>query len=221
MTAFSLAASAQDEAADSGEMSSPALFGYMVSQQVGLDDLGFTDEEKMEFLAGFQEGLAGGSLEAIQDQLPQLQQFLQTRAMAAQAKAAAELADATEVFVEDLESDPNVVKDETGFYYEIIEQGDGDAPTAEDQVVVNYEGSLIDGTVFDSSFERGEPATFPMGGVIPGFSGGLSKIGEGGKVRIYIPGDLGYGANPPPQSGIPPNAYLIFDAEIVDILPAK
>ncbi len=214
-TTFSASAEEQTEA---GKMSSPALFGYMVSQQVGLDELGFSDEEKAEFLAGFQKGLKDGSMEAVQDQLPQLQQFLQQRAMAAQAKTAAEEKEAAAVFVEDLESNPDIQKDESGFYYEIIEEGSDVTPTMQDEVVVNYEGSLIDGTVFDSSYDRGEPATFPMGGVIPGFSGGLSKIGEGGKVRIYIPSDLGYGDNPPAQSPIPPGAMLIFDAEIIDVV---
>lgn len=217
LSAITLSASAEDQTA-SKDMSPPALFGYMVSQQVGLDQLGFSDEEKAEFLKGFQSGLKGGSMEAIEDQLPQLQQFLQQRAMAAQAKEMAKEKEATQVFIEDLEGNPDVQKDDTGFYYEIIEEGDGDAPTMSDDVVVNYEGSLIDGTVFDSSYDRGEPATFPMGGVIPGFSGGLAKISEGGKVRIYIPSDLGYGDNPPPQSPIPPGAMLIFDAEIVDVV---
>lgn len=199
-------------------MSPPALFGFMVSQQVGLDQLGFSDEEKAEFLSGFQNGLSGGSMEDIQDQLPQLQQFLQQRAMAAQAKEMAKEKEATAVFVEDLESNPDIQKDETGFYYEIIEEGDGDTPSMSDDVVVNYQGALIDGTIFDSSYDRGEPATFPMNGVIPGFSGGLSKISEGGKVRIYIPSELGYGDNPPPQSPIPAGAMLIFDAEIIDVV---
>ncbi|MGE9290094.1 MAG: FKBP-type peptidyl-prolyl cis-trans isomerase [Puniceicoccales bacterium] len=217
LSAMSLSAIAEDQA-DSKEMSPPALFGFMVSQQVGLDQLGFSDEEKAEFLSGFQNGLSGGSMEDIQDQLPQLQQFLQQRAMAAQAKEMAKEKEATAVFVEDLESNPDIQKDETGFYYEIIEEGDGDTPSMSDDVVVNYQGALIDGTIFDSSYERGEPATFPMNGVIPGFSGGLSKISEGGKVRIYIPSELGYGDNPPPQSPIPAGAMLIFDAEIIDVV---
>jgi len=210
--------SSADASADEGGESSPWLFGYMVSQQLGLDDLGFSADEKAEFLTGLQKGLDGGSMAEIEDQLPKLQQFLQTRAMAAQAKAAAEMQKEAETFVADLEANPDVQKDESGFYYEIIEEGDGDSPTASDQVVVNYEGALIDGTVFDSSYQRGEPATFPMGGVIPGFSGGLSKISEGGKVKIYIPAELGYGENPPPNSPIPPGAMLVFDAEIVDVV---
>jgi len=216
---FSLSVHATDPSAETTEgESSPWLFGYMVSQQLGLDDLGFTTDEKSEFLTGLQKGLDGGSMEAIEGQLPQLQQFLQTRAMAAQAKEMALMQEEAASFVEELENNPDVKKDESGFYYEVIEEGDGDAPTMSDEVVVNYEGSLIDGSVFDSSYQRGEPAVFPMGGVIPGFSGGLSKVSEGGKVRIYIPAELGYGDNPPPNSPIPPGAMLIFDAEIVEVV---
>lgn len=210
----------ESESDDMADQSSPWLFGYMVSQQLGLEQLGFSEEEKSQFVTGLQKGLASGNMEAIEAQMPQLQQFLQTRAMAAQANQMAEMAEQTEEFVEELESNPDIQKDDSGFYYEILEQGDENQPTMSDEVIVNYEGALIDGTVFDSSYQRGEPAVFPMGGVIKGFSGGLSKIGEGGKVRIFIPGELGYGTNPPQGSGIPPNAMLVFEAEIVDIVSA-
>lgn len=209
-----------EEAPAPDDMSPPQLFGFMVAQQVGLDDLGFSDEEKDEFLTGITAGLQGGSMEELQAQLPRLQEFLQERAMAAQAAAAAENKAAADEFIADLEDDPDVTLDPAGFYYEVIEEGSDVVPGMQDEVVVNYKGTLVDGTVFDSSYDRGQPATFPMGGVIPGFSGGLSKIGEGGKVRIYIPAELGYGDNPPQQSPIPPGAMLIFDAEIEQVLPA-
>jgi FKBP-type peptidyl-prolyl cis-trans isomerase len=199
-------------------MSPPELFGFMVAQQVGLDRLGFSEEEKKMFLSGFQSGLEGGSMEDVQDQMPKLQQFLQERSQAAQAKQAAENKQEADAFIAELEDNPDVIKDPAGFYYEIIEVGGEEKPGMDDEVVVNYKGSLIDGTVFDSSYDRGEPATFPMSGVIPGFSGGLSKIGEGGEVRIFIPAELGYGDNPPPQSPIPPGAMLVFDAEVEEIV---
>ncbi|MEM0967605.1 MAG: FKBP-type peptidyl-prolyl cis-trans isomerase [Verrucomicrobiota bacterium] len=215
--ALSLTAFAEEET-NYADMAAPKLFGIMVSQQVGLDQLGFSDEEKQEFLEGMKEGLAGGDVSAIQGQLPRLQEFLQGRAEAAQAALAEENKAATAAFVEDLKNNADVIEDETGFFYEVIEPGEDSKPAMDDEVIVNYKGSLVDGTVFDSSYDRGEPATFPMGGVIPGFSGGLSKIGKGGKVKIYIPAELGYGDNPPPQSPIPPGAMLVFDAEIEDIV---
>lgn len=214
----SVGAQAQEEEAGN-DMAPPALFGFMVAQQVGLDQLGFSGEEKQQFLEGFQSGLAGGSMADVQDQLPALQQFLQQRSQEAQQKVAEENKAAAAAFLAELQEDPDVIEDPAGFYYEIIEAGDATKPVMEDEVVVHYKGTLVDGTVFDSSYDRGQPATFPMQGVIPGFSGGLSKIGQGGKVRIFIPAELGYGDNPPPQSPIPPGAMLIFDAEIKEVVP--
>ena len=78
------------------------------------------------------------------------------------------------------------LKDPSGFYYEILKTGEGPSPTMDNTVRLHYHGTLIDGTVFDSSVDRGQPASFPMNGVIKGFSGGLTKTQVGGKIRIYI-----------------------------------
>jgi FKBP-type peptidyl-prolyl cis-trans isomerase len=86
-----------------------------------------------------------------------------------------------------------------------------------DTVKLHYHGTLIDGTVFDSSVDRGQPASFPMSGVIKGFSGGLTKTQVGGKVRIYIPSELGYGDNPRPGGKIKPGDALIFECELLEI----
>jgi len=104
----------------------------------------------------------------------------------------------------------------TGLQYEIIEEGDGDSPKASDKVTVHYEGRLIDGTVFDSSIERGEPATFPVGQVIPGWVEALQLMKVGAKWRLFIPSRLAYG---PQGAGgvIGPNATLIFDVELLAI----
>jgi len=121
-------------------------------------------------------------------------------------------------FLSRIGENSGVEMDPSGFYYEILDSGSGASPTLADSVTVHYQGSLVDGTVFDSSFQRGTPATFPMSGVIPGFSGGLTKIGAGGRVRIYIPPELGYGDNPPGGSGIPPGAVLVFYVELIDVI---
>ena len=86
-----------------------------------------------------------------------------------------------------------------------------------DTVRLHYHGTLIDGTVFDSSVDRGQPTSFPMNGVIKGFSGGLTKCQVGGKVRIYIPSELGYGDNPRPGGKIKPGDTLIFECELLEI----
>jgi FKBP-type peptidyl-prolyl cis-trans isomerase FkpA len=108
-----------------------------------------------------------------------------------------------------------VTTTESGLQYEVMREGDGPKPMATDQVTIHYKGTLIDGTEFDSSYERGEPVTFSVTGVIPGFSEALQLMPVGSQYRFVIPGELGYG---PQGSGqIPPNATLIFEVEMIEI----
>ncbi len=111
---------------------------------------------------------------------------------------------------------PNLKTSESGLSYIITEPGTQPTPTDSSTVVVNYVGKLADGTVFDQSAE-GQPATFGVKQVIPGFSEGLKLLGKGGKATLYIPCNLAYGEQGVPQAGIGPNAMLIFDIEVVDI----
>ena len=104
---------------------------------------------------------------------------------------------------------------ESGLQYEVVKMGKGKKPTAESTVKVHYEGKLIDGTVFDSSIERGEPIEFPLNGVIKGWTEGLQLMPVGSKFRFYIPQELGYGAQS--AGTIPPYSTLIFDVELLDI----
>jgi FKBP-type peptidyl-prolyl cis-trans isomerase len=104
----------------------------------------------------------------------------------------------------------------SGLQYEVIREGTGAKPNAEDEVRVHYEGKLIDGTVFDSSYENGEPIEFPLYRVIPGWSEGVQLMSIGSKYILYIPYGLGYG-----ESGagpIPPYSTLIFEVELLDII---
>ncbi len=103
----------------------------------------------------------------------------------------------------------------SGLQYKVITEGKGKSPKASDTVTVNYAGTLIDGTEFDSSYKRGQPATFPVGGVIKGWTEALQLMKEGSKWQLVIPADLAYGEQGRP--GIPPNAVLIFEVELVSI----
>ncbi len=118
--------------------------------------------------------------------------------------------------------DENAKKDgvqvtESGLQYEHLVVGDGPAPSASSTVTVHYSGTLIDGTEFDSSYKRGETISFPLGGVIPGWTEGLQLMKVGGKTRFVIPHDLAYGANPNPNSPIPPYATLVFEVELFEV----
>jgi len=105
----------------------------------------------------------------------------------------------------------------SGLQYTVLAEGKGKSPKATDTVSVNYKGSLIDGTEFDSSYKRGEPATFPVGGVIKGWTEALQLMKEGAKWRLVIPADLAYGPQGTQGGPIGPNAVLIFEVELISI----
>jgi len=114
-------------------------------------------------------------------------------------------------------SKDGVVITESGLQYEVIEAGSGEHPASTSMVSVHYHGTLIDGTVFDSSYERDTPAQFPLNQVITGWTEGLQLMKEGAKYRFYIPQNLAYGANPHPNGPIKPYMTLIFDVELLSI----
>ena len=104
----------------------------------------------------------------------------------------------------------------SGLQYKVLKEGNGKSPKATDKVVCHYEGMLVDGTMFDSSIQRGEPATFPLNGVIAGWTEGLQLMKEGAKYRFFIPYQLGYGERGAGAS-IPPFAALVFDVELIEV----
>ena len=120
-------------------------------------------------------------------------------------------------FLEENKKKENVVTLPSGLQYEILSKGAGKQAKATDQVKCHYEGTLIDGTLFDSSVQRGEPAIFGVNQVIPGWVEALQLMPEGSKWRLYIPSDLAYGAHGAGEM-IPPHSTLIFDVELIQVL---
>lgn len=144
------------------------------------------------------------------------QQILQTGIQEAQSKKFGAVKEEGAAYLAENAKKDGVTVLESGLQYEVISEGTGNKPAATDNVTVHYTGKLVDGTVFDSSVERGQPATFPVNGVIPGWVEGLQLMTEGSKWRLHIPFNLAYGEQGAGGS-IPPFATLIFDVELIKI----
>ncbi len=128
------------------------------------------------------------------------------------------LAAVAKVWIEERVVNEEIQTTASGLQYEILVHGEGETnPTPENEVTVHYHGTLVDGTIFDSSIERGDPVSFPVNGVIPGWVEALQLMHVGDKWKLTIPGNLAYGDNGIPQAGIPPNATLVFIVELLSI----
>jgi len=156
------------------------------------------------------------------------QQILQSYFQKAQAKKAEaekkkfeKNIKAGEDFLKANASKPGVISLPSGLQYKILTEGKGEKPKASDQVKAHYKGSLIDGKVFESSYDKGEPITIPVMGVIPGWSEALQLMTVGSKWELYIPENLAYGSNPRPGGPIEPYATLVFEIELLSIEKAK
>ncbi len=171
------------------------------------------------FTQGVTDGLEGKS----QFEEAEMMQILRSFQMELRAKAqekqkieAEKQKKLSEEFLASNKAKPEVTTTETGLQYKVITAGTGEMPKADDKVTVHYRGTLIDGTEFDSSYKRNQPATFPVKGVIAGWTEALQLMKKGAKWQLVIPAKLGYGANGAPPN-IPGNATLIFEVELLDI----
>jgi FKBP-type peptidyl-prolyl cis-trans isomerase len=226
----------QTEAAELPAMTPDALqkIGLVMVLQSGLEQLGFGAAEADLIAKGFTAGALATEMDpSLEAKMPAFQAFIEPRAQSAQAEAQAAQATAEsagaetaavniaagEAFIEAL--DAEVQSSESGLHYQVLEAGSDPKPAMTDSVLVHYKGTLIDGTQFDSSYDRGTPATFPLNGVVKGFGEGLTKIGAGGKVILYIPSDLAYGNTPRPGGAIKPGDTLIFECELIEINPGS
>ena len=149
----------------------------------------------------------------VQDYFKQQEQKLQ----AERAEAGKVHKEAGEKYLAENAKKAEVITLPSGLQYQVLKEGNGKKPTAKDTVMCHYEGTLIDGTVFDSSYQRGEPATFPLQQVIAGWTEGLQLMQEGAKYRFFIPYRLAYGEGGAGAS-IPPFAALVFDVELIQVV---
>ena len=187
-----------------------------------LAQMGATSLSIDDFATAIKDVLAGAELK-VSDQEAQtlVQEFFRKQ----EEKANAEMAEKGkkakaegEQYLADNAMKEGVVTLPSGLQYKVLSEGNGKKPKATDKVKCHYEGFLVDGTVFDSSIRRGEPAVFPLNQVIAGWTEGLQLIGEGGKIELYIPAELGYGSRAMGEIG--PNSTLIFDIELIKVYKA-
>jgi FKBP-type peptidyl-prolyl cis-trans isomerase FklB len=186
--------------------------GMSIAESLAQQDLSTLDLDQV--LAGMRAVFSGEPpLISPEEANMHIQRFLD--AQKTQKYEAVKLAG--EAFLADNAQRPEVKTTASGLQYEVLQEGDGPKPGPTSQVTVHYHGTLIDGTVFDSSVQRGAPATFGVNQVIRGWTEALQLMSVGAKYRLSIPQELAYGANPHPGGAIQPYAALIFDVELLSI----
>ncbi len=186
--------------------------GALVSQN--LEGFQLTEKELEIVKRGLSDGVGKKKLEVDVDNFrEQVQKLHESRVTALNAKQA----EAGKAFMEKAAAEPGAQRTASGLVITELKAGTGASPKATDQVKVHYEGKLIDGTVFDSSLQRGEPATFPLNGVIPCWTEGVQLMKVGGKSRLVCPSELAYGERGSPPR-IKPGSTLVFEVELLDIV---
>lgn len=195
---------------------------YMVGMDVGNSLSQIKDEIDVDVLIqGLKDSMAGGATKLTPEQANEVKQAfmqrMQEKAMEERTAAAAANRSEGEAFLAANKSKPGIRTTESGLQYQVLTQGNGEKPAATDRVKVHYVGTLIDGTKFDSSIDRGTPAEFALNGVIKGWTEGLQLMPAGSKYKFFVPSDLAYGEQGTPGP-IGPNSTLIFEVELLEIL---
>ena len=189
------------------------IFGVQVGKGLRAEGV---ELEMDAFTAGIQDMLAGNEPQIGQATAEKLVSAYQEKKQLEIAEISAKKQNESSTFLANNAKNDGFVVTASGLQYKIVEKGEGKSPTSEDKVIAHYTGKLLDGTVFDSSHDRGEPATFPVSGVIKGWQEALPMMKEGGKWQIVVPANLAYGDRGVGNL-IGPNETLIFDIELVSI----
>jgi len=188
---------------------------YSLGVSVGLNlkDQGFEVNSVEDFAQAMNDVLSGNDLAIPAEKVNEIvNNYFQDL----QAKRAAEMQEGQKAFFEENGKREQVTTTDSGLQYEVFTEGKGEKPAPTDKVTVHYHGTLIDGTVFDSSVQRGEPASFPVNGVIQGWQEALTLMTVGSKWRVFIPSELAYGERGA-GNAIPPHSPLVFDIELISI----
>ena len=172
--------------------------------------------EAESFAKGLKEVLAGQPSSLSPQEVQQAMMALQQEMTQKQGAKGAENQQAGEAFLAENKNKEGVKTLPSGLQYQVLQEGSGKSPAKTDKVTTHYHGTLIDGTVFDSSYERGQPATFSVNGVIAGWTEALQLMKEGAKWRLFIPSNLAYGSQGAGDA-IGPNSTLIFDVELISV----
>ncbi len=220
--AAAAAAAPSKSAVDAKFKTEKEKFGYLVGTKIAGNLSQIKDEIDIpSMVKALQSALTGGKPMLTDAELASVgQEFqtkLQTKQMAVQAEAAKKNQAEGDAFLAKNKAKAGVQTTASGLQYEVIKAGNGPKPKATDIVKVEYLGTKIDGSKFDASADHGGPATFPLNGVIPGWTEGVQLMPVGAEYKFYVPAKLAYGENGPPQIG--PNATLIFDVTLVSIEP--
>lgn len=192
---------------------------YAIGQQIGGNLKAQSIEFDPEVIAMSLKDVQKGESKLDKDGLQQAMMKLQEMAMQKQQEEAQTNLQKSTAWLEQNKNQPNVKTTASGLQYIVEKEGSGPSPTDNDTVKCHYKGTLISGEQFDSSYDRGQPAEFPVKGVIPGWTEALKMMKPGSKVKLFIPPNLAYGAQGRP--GIPANSALIFDVELIEIVKHK
>lgn len=197
-----------------------ASYGIGLNMGKSLAQEGMDDLDSDAVAQGIEDAIGKKEQRLKDEELIEAFAFLQKRAEERMTALNEESAKAGKKFLDDNGKREGVVTTESGLQYEVVKKAEGAQPKATDVVTVHYEGKLTDGSVFDSSIERGSPIDLPVGGVIPGWVEGLQLMHVGEKYKLYIPSELAYGEQSPTPA-IPANSVLVFDLELIAIKDAN
>lgn len=198
--------------------------GFQVGESFFLNQIDFVTLEA--YVAGFEAGFKGNASQALVKEPQRSELIKQFQAMAQQRQEENIQREASfnkfitqDLMEKNLKEDKKVVQTASGLQYKVLVQGKGPKPAATDKVKVHYVGTLYDGTVFDSSIQRGEPASFPLNQVIKGWTEGVQLMNVGSKFKFWIPAELAYGDRPVGQVPKSAGSMLIFEVELLEINP--